>query len=65
MKVRKNKPESILPNLIFLHFPIFAVKLSHYVTQENNSFWPSLVAKNGKKCLFYEEKSLIGLTPNP
>ncbi len=25
--------------------------------------WPSLIAKNGKKSLFYEEKSLLGLTP--
>jgi hypothetical protein len=35
------------------------------VTKENKEItkkWPSLIAKNGKKCLFYEEKSLLGLT---
>jgi hypothetical protein len=26
--------------------------------------WPSLIAKSGKKSLFYEEKSLVGLTPS-
>jgi hypothetical protein len=25
--------------------------------------WPSLVAKNRKKLLVYEEKSFVGLTP--
>ncbi len=37
-----------------------------FVTEENNPFAvkrPSLLAKNGKKSLFHEEKSLIGLTP--
>jgi hypothetical protein len=24
-----------LPNFVFLHFPIFPAKLSHFVTQEN------------------------------
>jgi hypothetical protein len=41
---------------------IFAVKLSHFVTYENSSITinqPSLIAK---KCLLYEEKSLVGLT---
>jgi hypothetical protein len=58
--------KSILPNFIFLSFPISAVKLSHFVTQENNANgikWPSLIAENGKKCPVYEEKSLVGLIP--
>jgi hypothetical protein len=37
-----------------------------FVAQENfvHTFqWPNLIAKNGKNLCFYEEKSLVGLTP--
>jgi hypothetical protein len=37
-----------------------------FVEQENivcTLKWPSVIAKNGKKSSFYEEKSLVGLTP--
>ncbi len=46
----------------FLCFLIFDVKLSHFVTLENNVItikWPSIIAKNS---LFHEEKRLVGLT---
>jgi hypothetical protein len=36
-----------------------------FVTYKNNAFtkkWPSLIAKT-EKSSFYEEKSLVGLTP--
>ncbi len=56
--------ESILPNFAFLCFPIFAVKLSHFVTlQLNKLLWNSKAKKQKqRKILFYEEKSLVGLT---
>ncbi len=37
-----------------------------FVEQENivcTLKWPSIIAKNGKKSSFYEEKNLVGLTP--
>jgi hypothetical protein len=37
-----------------------------FVEEENivcTLIWPSLTPKIGKKSLFYEEKSLVGLTP--
>ncbi len=37
-----------------------------FAEEENIVFalkWLSIVAKNGKKSLFYKEKSLVGLTP--
>jgi hypothetical protein len=37
-----------------------------FVEQENivcTLKCPSIIAKNGKKYAFYEEKSLVGLTP--
>jgi hypothetical protein len=51
---------------MYSSFPIFAIKLSHCVTQENNVFainWPSLKTKKTRKCPFFNEKSLVGLTP--
>ncbi len=45
-------PESIVPKFVFRCFPIFAVRLSHFVTKENNSAnikWTSLIAKNIKQ----------------
>jgi hypothetical protein len=52
----------------FLHFQIFADRLSHFVTIIENIAitikWPSLIAKNPEKYRFYEEKSLVRLTPS-
>jgi hypothetical protein len=48
-----------LSNLIFLHFLIFAVKLSHIVIQENNAIavkWPSLIVKNRKMFILRRKK---------
>ncbi len=62
---RNQLQESILQDFVFLHFPIFAVKLLHFVTYENNAItikWSSSIVKNWKKCSFYEENSLVGLT---
>jgi hypothetical protein len=42
------KQESILPNFVFLRFPIFTVKLSHFVTYDKKTLTtklPSLIAK--------------------
>jgi hypothetical protein len=55
----KTLQESILPNFEFLCFPIFIVEVE---CLKHKKYSPSLIAKNGKK-LFYEEKSLVGLTP--
>jgi hypothetical protein len=41
--------ESIKPNSIFLCLPIFAVKISRFVREENNAIikkWPSLKIKD-------------------
>jgi hypothetical protein len=46
------RQESIPPNFVILCFPVFAVKLSHFVTLENIAIsvkLPSLRGKNRKK----------------
>ena len=45
--------------LRFLCFPIFAFKLSHFVTQETNANtikWPSLIAKMEKMSVLRSKK---------
>jgi hypothetical protein len=70
INVGKNKItvlQLILPNLIFLCFPIFAVKLSHPATYKNDTItikWPSLKAKKEKNICFTKKKTLVGLTPD-
>ncbi len=53
--------DSILPDLVFLCFLIFAFKLSHFVTQDNNANsikLPSVIAKNGK--MFVKQRGKFG-----
>jgi hypothetical protein len=57
--------ESILPNYDFFAFLIFAIKLGHFKVHTIFLMLQTLKLNNKKreKSLFYEEKSLVGLTP--
>ncbi len=57
--------ESILPNIVFLCLPIFTIKLSHIVTEENDTITiklSSLIAKKLKLCPFSDEKKIGKIT---
>ena len=57
--------ESILPNFVFLRFPIFAAKLCHYIVNNFFSYVTNTQAYQQKmeKFCISEEKSLVGSTP--
>jgi hypothetical protein len=56
---KHSNQESILPNFIFLCFPIFALKLSQFTIKVNNAIpfkQPSLKAKNRKISVLERKK---------
>jgi hypothetical protein len=56
---------SFLPSFGFLYFPIFAIKLSHFLPSAYYSKTAKLNGEKNGNMSVLQRKNLIGLTPGP